>query len=147
MFQRYTNLFYSHPLSRCNKQSKEDPMPDSAYLNVVGASSNYVTDRVPSDYVTPRSSHHEEPITSYETVDLSLSNHTCTYTYVRSDLESDDELVNVTHTQTDYVDVGNPEVTRQSNTAENANEYAHLEGTRASENVYDQLNHKDIRMK
>ena len=70
---------------------------------------------------------------------MSVVNHTPPYTNIRSDIEGGDEPVNVTHAHADYVDVSNPEFSRQLVTAENENEYAQLDGTPASENMYDRL--------
>ena len=123
-------ILFSDPRSKCHKQSKEDTTLNSSYLTVIGPSANYVT---------PRNSHDEQPNTSYENIDMSLVNHTPPYTNVGSDIESTDERVNVTNTQTDYVDVSNPEFTSQSVTVVNGNEYTHLDGTRAPDNMYDRL--------
>ena len=70
---------------------------------------------------------------------MSVVNHTPPHTNIRSGLGSSDERVNVTHAHADYVDVSNPDISRQRVTTENENEYAHLDGTRASANMYDRL--------
>ena len=70
---------------------------------------------------------------------MSVVNHTPPYTNIRSDIEGGDERVNVSHAHADYVDVSNPDISRQRVTTENENEYAHLDGTRAPANVYDRL--------
>ena len=123
-------IFFSEPRSKCNKQSKEDATLDSSYITAIGPRSNDVTHR---------NRHDVHQITSYENVDMPLVNHTPPYTNIRSDIEGGDERVNVSHAHADYVDVSNPNISRQRVTTENENEYAHLDGTRASANMYDRL--------